>query len=566
MRRRTARTSPRAFGALAAFATLAGACADPVAPSAPAAGPARVVAPAAGAPLAASLEITATDLRPLGLERTPVALNARGELVGSCMDRVQPGANYASAAGTNRAFVWSEAGGYRDLGTLGGGASCAAAINDRGHVVGYSQTASGAIHAFVWTPEGGMRDLGTLPGGTRSRALDISDAGQVVGSSDDATGVQQAVLWAADGAIQSLGRLPDRVVLPGTDQHPPSVWQDGGGSVASAINERGQVVGWARGVRWPVAGPEQRNFLWTAAGGIRDLTTEAENQNTAAGSNYALDINASGIIAGVRIYSGERRGVRLDATGAYFGGEEYRAVYTGVNDAGQVVGYRWDNSSTAALFVDASERRELAPPAGTVVSGYPTDVVAYAINGGTIVGRVQGVLGAHPGTPAARWTVGASAAPALLVDRNSGKCVDVLGEDRTPGTRVVIWPCHGRANQQWTLPAVGATGEVRVFGDRCLDAYGAAGRDGDALVVWECHGGANQQWTRTAAGELRGAGGKCADVVGAYTDDLAPLHLWPCHGGANQLFEARGAPTVASTAALRRSAAPARLAAARATP
>ena len=75
-----------------------------------------------------------------------------------------------------------------DLGTLGGSNSVPWGINDRGQVVGGSQTSvidpnSGfpTSHAFLWN-KGVMHDLGTL-GGQYSQALlgGINSEGQVVG-------------------------------------------------------------------------------------------------------------------------------------------------------------------------------------------------------------------------------------------------------------------------------------------------------------------------------------------------------------------------------------------------
>ena len=45
-----------------------------------------------------------------------------------------------------------------------GGTGGAAAINERGQIVGYSSTATDAVHAFMWQ-SGKMTDLGTLGAG-----------------------------------------------------------------------------------------------------------------------------------------------------------------------------------------------------------------------------------------------------------------------------------------------------------------------------------------------------------------------------------------------------------------
>jgi len=50
-----------------------------------------------------------------------------------------------------------------DLGTLGGRQSFAAAINNRGQIVGSSDTPTNQTHGFLWE-DGAMIDLGALGG------------------------------------------------------------------------------------------------------------------------------------------------------------------------------------------------------------------------------------------------------------------------------------------------------------------------------------------------------------------------------------------------------------------
>lgn len=79
-----------------------------------------------------------------------------------------------------------------DLGTLGGSCSQAVAINDRGQVVGWSDTAIEGVHAFLWE-KGKMTDLGILGGGF-NYAYAINNRGQVVGQSLTVSGENHAVL------------------------------------------------------------------------------------------------------------------------------------------------------------------------------------------------------------------------------------------------------------------------------------------------------------------------------------------------------------------------------------
>jgi probable HAF family extracellular repeat protein len=136
--------------------------------------------------------------------------------------------------GTAKAFIWSN-GSRQGLGTLGGTGSAAYGINDAGQVVGESATPGDAYaHAFFWNGSA-MKDLGTF--GDSSQANDINNNGQVVGMSDGvfADFMQtHAVTWTinADGSV-TMTDLNDLVAGQG--------WSLG---EATAINDKGQIVGW----------------------------------------------------------------------------------------------------------------------------------------------------------------------------------------------------------------------------------------------------------------------------------------------------------------------------------
>lgn len=147
------------------------------------------------------------------------ALNDQGEATGA--------ATYPDLGGLH-AFKYSSKKGLVDLGTLGGSESYGVDINQRGSVIGRSDTPGNAsIRSFIHR-RGTMTDLGTL-GGANTYAAAINHKDQVVGCSEPAGGLPRVAFKWSDGIMVSL-------------QAPGS-----GEGCAYDINDAGEAVGQVNG-------------------------------------------------------------------------------------------------------------------------------------------------------------------------------------------------------------------------------------------------------------------------------------------------------------------------------
>lgn len=197
-----------------------------------------------------------------------VGVNQGGILVGT----------YDTMGDSLRAFTWSA---DRGLFTLQSGdpwnrGSSASAINNAGMVVGDISTGYHLGAAALWNGQtGAVQNIGALPGGVRSTAYALNEQGVVVGASNDDSGrysENHAFLYQ-NGVMH---RIADGLETQGS-------------SVASSINNRGQVLG-----RFDAGSGEEKIFIYTASGGAVSLA------GLGLGFGDGMRINDYGQIQGYR--------------------------------------------------------------------------------------------------------------------------------------------------------------------------------------------------------------------------------------------------------------------------
>jgi probable HAF family extracellular repeat protein len=193
-----------------------------------------------------------------------------------------------------RGFIYQN-GRMKALPTLGGTHGFATGINNRGQVVGWAETPvldptcnqttqKLQFRAVLWEPHRNRKtELKPYRGDSTSAATAINERGQVVGISGEC---DQAVgrFSARHAVLWENGRVTRLPDLGGTSWHTPM-----------AINERGDVVGFSN-----PADPRDlagefiaRAFLWTKRGGIVSLGTLPGDS-----TSQALGINLWGQVVG----------------------------------------------------------------------------------------------------------------------------------------------------------------------------------------------------------------------------------------------------------------------------
>jgi hypothetical protein len=132
----------------------------------------------------------------------------------------------------------------------------------------------------------------------------------------------------------------------------------------------------------------------------------------------------------------------------------------------------------------------------------------------------------------------------VLLNRNSGKALDVYNLATNDGARITQWARNDGNQQQWQFVDSGG-GYYRLrsrHSGKVLDVYNFSTADGGAIVQWADGNGVNQQFrlADSSGGYIRlisRHSGKAVEVQGASTADGANVVQYSDWGGANQQWQ-----------------------------
>ena len=129
-----------------------------------------------------------------------------------------------------------------------------------------------------------------------------------------------------------------------------------------------------------------------------------------------------------------------------------------------------------------------------------------------------------------------------IVNRNSGKVLDVDGDSTTNGAIIHQWDYLNANSQKWKLTSVanGYFTLTNMNSSKNIDVYEQLTADGTQLQQWDAYTNVNsQQWTFVSVGGsyyeiVNRNSGKVMDVYGASTTNGAPVKQYTFTGGNNQ--------------------------------
>ena len=131
-----------------------------------------------------------------------------------------------------------------------------------------------------------------------------------------------------------------------------------------------------------------------------------------------------------------------------------------------------------------------------------------------------------------------------IINRNSGKSLDVNGGATSNGGNIIQWDYSGGNNQQWNFTTTG-NGYFSITNKnsgKALDVNGGSASAGTGIIQWDYSGGNNQQWQITDIGFgyykiINRNSNQSLDVNSGATFNGGNIIQWYWNNGNNQQWQ-----------------------------
>jgi hypothetical protein len=158
---------------------------------------------------------------------------------------------------------------------------------------------------------------------------------------------------------------------------------------------------------------------------------------------------------------------------------------------------------------------------------------ANSIDIDTVTGIITGSTSGGPFNPSTEYK---------LINRNSGKALDVAGQSTTNGANIAQWDYWGGNNQKWNIVGVGNYYRItNINSGKSMEINSASTANGGNAAQWDYNSGNHQQWTITAVGNYyritNRNSGKALDIDQSSTANGGNAQQWDYWGGNNQQWQ-----------------------------
>lgn len=131
----------------------------------------------------------------------------------------------------------------------------------------------------------------------------------------------------------------------------------------------------------------------------------------------------------------------------------------------------------------------------------------------------------------------------VLVNKHSGKVIDVSGRSQSDGANVIQWSLGSGLNQRWDIAALGnGYYSIRAaHSGKSIDVGGNNRSNGANVLQWTYQGQSNQQWQIVSNGDgyyriLSRPNGRALEVADASSSNNGNIQMWDFSSADNQLW------------------------------